>query len=539
MASASSAAQAGPSRPYALLSVSDKRGLLDLARALVERHALLASGGTARALREAGLPVQEVADYTGAAEILGGRVKTLHPRIAGGILAQRTPTHLADLEAVGGLPIDVVVCNLYPFAATVAAHPDDEAAAIEDIDIGGITLLRAAAKNHAAVLVCCDPSDYAGLAAYARGELREDVALATRKAMAAKAFALTAAYDAAIAAWFAARVAGAAAAATSTPEAAPSLPERLQLDLQRVATLRYGENPHQEAALYRAPSAAGAFEQLGGKELSYNNVVDLEAAWAMARGLGSPAVAVVKHTNPCGFAVAETPTAALSAALAADPTSAFGSIIACNRLIDMAFVETLGDLFVEVLVAPGFDPVALEALRRRKRNCRLMAANGTAASGEAASGFGLELRIGALGVLAQTPDPVRDDPELFRVVSARQPEAATLADLRFAWHVAAHVKSNAIVLVRDGAAVGVGAGQMSRVDAVDLAVRRAGARARGTVMASDAFFPFADGIERAAEAGVVAVIQPGGSVRDAEVLAAVDRLGMAMVLTGVRHFRHG
>ncbi len=304
MASAASPRHGEPARPYALLSLSDKRGLVALAQVLLERYTLLASGGTARALREAALPVQEVADYTGAAEILGGRVKTLHPRVAGGILAQRTPAQLADLGAIGGLPIDAVFGNLYPFAATVAAHPNDEAAAVEDIDIGGVTLLRAAAKNHAAVLVCCDPSDYEALGPYLRGELAEAEALSIRKAMAAKAFALTAAYDADIAGYFAA---SAATGQAPTPGTTPALPARLHLDLQQVATLRYGENPHQQAALYREPGATPAFEQLGGKELSYNNVVDLEAAWAMARGLAQPAVAVIKHTNPCGFAVAATP----------------------------------------------------------------------------------------------------------------------------------------------------------------------------------------------------------------------------------------
>jgi phosphoribosylaminoimidazolecarboxamide formyltransferase/IMP cyclohydrolase len=504
--------------PTALLSVHDKTGLEALGAALHELGwTLVASGGTAATLRAAALPVREVAELTGAAEMLGGRVKTLHPAIAGGILARREPGQLAELAAAGFGTIELVVCNLYPFAATVAARPDDEAGAIEEIDIGGVTLLRAAAKNHRDVVVCCEPAGYPALieALQAGGPT-----LAARRALALAAFRHTAAYDVAIAGWLAGRV-----------EAPDTLPGAVLLAAAAPEPLRYGENPHQRAALYRIAGAPPAWRQLGGKALSFNNLVDLEAAWAMPAGFSEPACAIVKHTNPCGLAIGATAREAFEKARAADPTSAFGAIIALNRPITLALCEAIGGLFVEALAAPAFAADALAWLAERKPAARLMQADRAPAPA-------LELRLLRDGLLVQTPDPLRDDPAGWHQLSARAPTAAELTDLAFAWQAAGHVKSNAIVLARGGSAVGIGAGQMSRVDAVALAVRRAGERARGAVLASDAFFPFADGVEAAAVAGVTAVVQPGGSRRDAEVIAAADRLGLAMLTTGVRHFRH-
>ncbi|MEY3013975.1 MAG: hypothetical protein RIT45_2710 [Pseudomonadota bacterium] len=528
--------------PFALLSVHDKTGLPELATGLTAAgYELVASGGTARVLREAGLSVRDVAEVTGAPEMLGGRVKTLHPAIAGGILARRNLRHLADLEQHGITPIDVVVCNLYPFAETVAREvpgeqPEDrELRCVEEIDIGGVTLLRAAAKNFESVVVVCDPARYADLLASLPAGGPD---VAARRALALAAFRHTAAYDAAIAAWMSAEVAADVAPTTDTDadaDADDALPARIVVRAERVQTLRYGENPHQSAALYRPEGAAPRWRQLGGKELSYNNLVDLEAAWPMPQGFAEPAVAIVKHTNPCGLAVGPTLEHAFERALAADPQSAFGSIVAVNRPVTAAFVRALGPLFVEILAAPAFDDDALALLATKKKNARLMQALPTLAT----DGLGgLELRLLGDGLLVQTCDPMDDDATDFRVVSERAPSAAEIADLAFAWQVAAHVKSNAIVLAKAGAAVGVGAGQMSRVDAVELAVRRAGAHAAGSVLASDAFFPFPDGVQAAAAAGVTAVVQPGGSMRDEQVIEAANRLGLAMWFTGRRHFRH-
>lgn len=529
----------------ALLSVHDKTGLAELGAGLhAAGYRLVASGGTARALRDADLPVLDVAEVTGAPEMLGGRVKTLHPAIAGGILARRNQRHLADLQAHGIETIDVVICNLYPFVQTIArlggaqADPEHELAGVEEIDIGGVTLLRAAAKNYESVVVCCDPADYPALL---QSLPAGGPGIAERRRLALAAFRHTAGYDAAIAGWLTGVVQAHDVAATDAAEAeiaAPErdpLPPRIALLAERAADLRYGENPHQRAALYRPLGAAPRWRQLGGKELSYNNLVDLEAAWPMPQGFAEPAVAIIKHTNPCGLAVGPTLQDAFARALAADPQSAFGSIIAVNRPVDADFVAALGSLFVEILAAPGFSEEALALLEKKKKNARLM---------QPASGLlpgaldGLDLRLLGDGLLVQTRDPMDDDATSFRVVSARAPTDAERADLGFAWRVAAHVKSNAIVLAKGGSAIGVGAGQMSRVDAVELAVRRAGEGARGAVLSSDAFFPFPDGIEAAAAAGVTAVVQPGGSMRDDVVIEAADRLGLAMVFTGRRHFRH-
>lgn len=529
-------------QPVALLSVSDKTGLLELAVGLHERgYALIASGGTARALREADLPVRDVSDLTGAPEMLGGRVKTLHPAIHGGILARRDPSSLAELAAHGFGPIDVVVCNLYPFVETIAALPGArhghtaDASAIEEIDIGGVTLLRAAAKNFEAVTVLSSPSQYERLL-----QALDDgfVPRALRRQLALAAFSATAAYDAAICNWLAEGSAFLDPDASGEVEAEATLPPMIHLALERGTPLRYGENPHQAAAIYAPRGAGPRWTQLGGKELSYNNLVDAEAAWSMPQSFSDPAVAIVKHCNPCGLATGADLPAAFAKALAADPTSAFGSVIAVNRRVDRSLVDALGALFVEALVAPGFDEDALAALRSRKKHARLLQPAAEADVSGRSVAAGLEMRAFGAGLLVQTRDPIADDPATWRVVSRRQPTDDEWRALRFAWIAAAHVKSNGIVLAVDGSAVGVGAGQMSRVDSVQVAIRRAGEAARGAVLGSDAFFPFADGVQAAAAAGVVAVVQPGGSVRDAEVIAAADELGLAMVFTGVRHFRH-
>ena len=533
----------------AILSVYDKTGLVEFARGLADLgFELVASGGTARALSAAGLPVTQVDQITGFPEILGGRVKTLHPAVHGGILARRTPAHLAELAEHGITPVDLVVCNLYPFAATVAQPGVTEPEAVEEIDIGGVTLLRAAAKNFESVAVVCDPADYGAVldALRSRRDVACNVSTTTsrdlNRRLALKAFRHTAAYDAAIATWLAptppsplpAREGGVGAPLSSQERGwgrGEDLPETIVLAAERVQTLRYGENPHQQAALYRWVGAAPAFEQLQGKELSYNNIVDLEAAWAMPQEFADPTVAIIKHTNPSGLASAASLAEAYRLAFDCDPVSAFGSIIAVNREADLALVEEIGSLFVEVLAAPAYTSDALAWLSSHKKNCRVMVARAGAAPG-------LVLRSVAGGLLAQTPDGRGVDESTWQVVTQRQPTEAERRSLAFAWLAAKHVKSNAIVFVRGAATVGVGAGQMNRVDSVYLAARRAGDRAQGAVLGSDAFFPFPDGIEAAAAAGVTAIIQPGGSLRDEEAIAAADRLGLAMIFTGERHFRH-
>jgi phosphoribosylaminoimidazolecarboxamide formyltransferase / IMP cyclohydrolase len=513
----------------ALLSVYDKTGLVAFATGLAELgFELIASGGTARALSGAGLSVTQVDQITGFPEILGGRVKTLHPAVHGGILARRTPEHLAELAAHHIALTDLVVCNLYPFAATIGRPGVTETEAVEEIDIGGVALLRAAAKNYESVTVICDPADYEGvLELLRRGEVPGAPGSARhmndRRRLALKAFRHTAAYDAAIATWL-----------TGQVEVDDPLPQALNLTAERVQLLRYGENPHQQAALYRWTGAAPAFEQFQGKELSYNNIVDLEAAWAMPQEFIEPTVAIIKHTNPSGLASAASLLEAYRLALACDPVSAYGSIIAANREVDLSLVQEIGSLFVEVLAAPGYTADALTWLAAHKKNCRVMAAPG----GAAASAPALAMRSVRDGLLVQTPDDRGTDESTWQVVTKRLPTEAERRSLSFAWLAVKHVKSNAIVFVRGTSTVGVGAGQMNRVDSVYLAARRAGDRARGAVLGSDAFIPFPDSIEAAAAAGVTAVIQPGGSLRDEEAIAAADRLGMAMVFTGERHFRH-
>jgi phosphoribosylaminoimidazolecarboxamide formyltransferase/IMP cyclohydrolase len=522
------------SRPIAraLLSVSDKTGLVPFARALAAMGvAFVSTGGTARTLAEAGLEVTDVASVTGFPEMLDGRVKTLHPAIHGGILARRdVPTHLSALDAHRIGAIDLVVVNLYPFAATVArGAPFDEC--IENIDIGGPSLIRAAAKNHDFVTVVTDPADYDAVLAEMRAN-HGATTLTLRRELTAGAFARTAAYDAAIACWFA-------------QGRGETFPQTIVLAAERAQLLRYGENPHQRAALYVTPQprpGVATARQVQGKELSYNNLNDTDAAYALAAEFDQPAVAIIKHANPCGVAVAETLASAYAKALACDPVSAFGGIIAVNRALDAETAEAIAKLFVEVVIAPDLAPGAA-AILVRKSALRVLVAGALPDPGAAE----MTLRSLAGGYLLQTADTGRVDEAALKVVTKRAPSAAETRDMLFAITVAKHVKSNAIVYAKDGATVGIGAGQMSRVDAARIAAWKAeeAARAaglpaptRGAVAASDAFFPFADGLEAIIAAGATAVIQPGGSVRDQEVIDAADRAGLAMVFTGMRHFRH-
>jgi len=498
-----------------LFSVYDKTGLVDFARPLAERGVeLIASGGTARVLREAGLTVQEVSDLTGASEILGGRVKTLHPAIHGPILSRRTPADRGQLGSLGWREIDLVVVNLYPFEETAADPGASLEEIIEQIDIGGVALLRAAAKNFAHVTVVCDPADYAPV--LAEIEAQGELSLETRRWLAVKAFSRTAAYDAVI--W------------ERLADGAARLPERFVLGLRKLADLRYGENPHQRAALYVLPGLTGPLggRLLQGKPLSYNNLLDLDAAWRAAVAFERPAVVIVKHLSPCGIACADMLAEAFPLALAGDPVSAFGGVIAANRPFDGPTARALGALFVEAIAAPAFTGEAREVLSARE-GCRLLALEQDVSDA-------VEMRSIRGGLVVQERD--WGDQAGWQVVTRRVPTGAEMAALRFAWRAVAHVKSNAILLARGEAAVGIGGGLPSRVDAVRLAVAKAGERAEGAVLASDAFFPFPDGVEVAAQAGVTAVVQPGGSVRDGRVIETADRLGLAMCFTGVRHFRH-
>jgi phosphoribosylaminoimidazolecarboxamide formyltransferase / IMP cyclohydrolase len=504
----------------AILSVYDKRDLVVFARRLGEMGwELVASGGTARLLREAGLPVVDITAVTGAPEMLGGRVKTLHPAVHGGILARDIPSDQADLAAQGITAVDLVVCNLYPFQETVARPDVTLVEAIEEIDIGGVTLLRAATKNFARVTVVCDPADYEVIL----NELQTEgqTTAETRRQLAVKAFSHTAAYDAAITNWF---------------NRDNELPSRIHLTLERVQEVRYGENPHQQGARYREPGQQGWWDsvvQHSGMALSYLNLYDAEAAWRLLHDLGrEPAVVIIKHANPCGTAVASEIGAAYRLAFECDPRSAFGGIVALNRHVDEALAaEIVANPKADVLIAPGFDQAALDLFAAKRKNMRVLAAQ---PPGPAR--FGLSRVDG--GFLAQQPDRINLDRSTWRVVSQAQPDEAQWRDLELAWIICAHTKSNAIVLVAGGVAWGVGAGQQSRVDSAELAARKAGGRARGGACASDAFYPFRDGIDAAAAAGVSAVIQPGGSIKDEEIIQAADEHGLVMVLTGERHFRH-
>jgi phosphoribosylaminoimidazolecarboxamide formyltransferase / IMP cyclohydrolase len=514
----------------ALVSVHDKTGIVDFARGLRDLGVeVLSTGGTARTLREAGVPVRDVSEVTGFPEMLDGRVKTLHPKIHGGILARRdSPEHVAALEQHGIPAIDLVVISLYPFEATVARPGVTPEEAIEQIDIGGPAMIRAAAKNHAAVAVVTDASQYATVL----GELRTShgaLSEATRRGLAREAFRRTAEYDAAIARYF-----------LSGGGSTSNFPERVRIDVERVAALRYGENPHQGAALYRevrGPAfGLGAMRQLHGPELGYNNLLDLSAALGLLLEFPDPAAVVIKHTNPCGAALGSTVAEAMVRAKASDPVSIYGGIVGVNRTLDMGVVAALSGIFVEILFAPAFAADALQELVGTKKKCRVL----ELACQRPAAGR-LELRSVLGGVLAQSADDADLDPDALRVVTRRQPTADEHTALRFAWRVAKHVKSNAIVLATADQVIGVGAGQMNRLDSARLAVLRAGEAklsTRGAVCASDAFFPFRDGLDVVARAGTTAVIQPGGSLRDADVIAAADEHGMAMLFTGIRHFRH-
>ena len=506
----------------ALVSVFDKQGLDRLAGALAAAGVeVVSTGSTAAALEGHGLAVTRVEELTGFPELLDGRVKTLHPKVHAGLLADRArPGHRAELEAAGIAPFDLVVVNLYPFEDTVADAGVEESVAVERIDVGGPAMVRAAAKNHAWVAVVCDPGDYPLVeAALAAG----GTTAAERRALAARAFARTAAYDAAVAAWLSA--------------AGQGFPERLTVAGRLRQPLRYGENPHQRAAFYAVegpggPWGLGAAEQIAGKELSYNNLLDADAALALAaEHAGRPFAVVVKHTNPCGAAFGATLEEAYAGALEGDPVSAYGGVVGLSRPLDAATARRIAGIFNEVVVAPGFDQEALAVLAG-KPSLRLVRVDPARPAGR------LGVRSVAGGLLAQQPDPGGDDPAAWTLQAGDPPDPGLLADLALAWSVAGHVKSNAIVLARDGRVVGVGAGQQSRVDSVRIAVAKAGDRAKGAAAGSDAFFPFPDGVEALAAAGVRAVAQPGGSVRDPEVTAAAAAAGMAMLHTGRRHFRH-
>jgi phosphoribosylaminoimidazolecarboxamide formyltransferase/IMP cyclohydrolase len=509
----------------ALLSVSDKRGLVDFGRELVELGVtILSTGGTARALREAGVKVTPVSEHTGFPEILNGRVKTLHPKVHGGILARHDEaSHKAALEEHGIPAIGLVAVNLYPFSQTVAREGVTLAEAIEKIDIGGPTMVRAAAKNARTVTIVVDPDDYPAIIA----ELRVNEGSTTpetRHTMCRKAFQHTAAYDSAISSYF-----------ENLADDMDELPTSTALSLVKVASLRYGENPHQRAALYR-PGSRSAYglvqaKQHQGKQLSYNNYVDLEAAWSLSREFEDPFCAIIKHTNPCGAAIGNDPAEAYKKALETDPVSAFGSIIAFNRTVDAKVASELKSLFVEAVIAPSYEDEALEIFSRKKA-LRIMEMD----PGQKPDP--LEFKRVDGGFLIQDRDSFFTREQDLKVVTKRKPSEDELANLLFAWKVCKHVKSNAILFASNGQTVGVGAGQMSRVDSAMLAGSRARLSTSGCVMASDAFFPFRDGIDEAAKAGVKAVIEPGGSKRDQEVIDAADEHGMAMVFTGVRHFKH-
>jgi len=530
----------------ALLSVFDKTGIVDLAQRLHGlSYTLLSTGGTAAALREAGLPVTDIARFTDHPEILGGRVKTLHPKVHGGLLGDPgKPEHRADMERAGVVPIHLAVVNLYPFQSVASRADASLDELVEMIDIGGPAMIRSAAKNHVCVGVVVDPADY--------GTIAEELAISgtlragTRRRLAVKAFSHTAAYDAVIRDTLARRFAevDAGAAAPEAPGGAVAagterglFPDDLTLCFRRQALLRYGENPHQKAALYEdagaPPGTVATARQLQGKELSFNNLLDLDAAWRLVREFETPAAVIVKHNNPCGAAMAATAAEAFALARKTDPVSAFGGIVAFNRGLDAEAATAVTGLFLECLIAPGYSAAAREILAA-KGALRVLEI-GPASRPISAD---LDLRRISGGLLVQEADAKDTDLARARVATRRAPTQEELHALDFAWRVAKHVKSNAIVLAREERTLGIGAGQMSRVDSVRLAVMKAQEPTAGAALASDAFFPFRDGLDEAARAGVAAVVQPGGSVRDEEIIAAADEHGMAMLFTGVRHFRH-
>jgi phosphoribosylaminoimidazolecarboxamide formyltransferase/IMP cyclohydrolase len=512
----------------ALLSVSDKTGIVEFARSLVELGVeIVSTGGTARALSEANVPVRAVEDFTGFPEMMDGRVKTLHPRLYAGLLAVRdNDEHLRAAAEHSIEPVDLVCVNLYPFEQTVARGDATPEEIVENIDIGGPTMIRAAAKNSAFAVVVVDPSDYQVLV----NELMQPsgcISLSTRQRLAAVAFATTARYDAAISSWFAQRE-------------DEDFPQQRTLAYEKAAELRYGENPHQRAAYYAEVGAPthllAGVSQLHGKELSFNNLLDLSAARELVEDFSEPACAIVKHNNPCGCALGRTAQDAYERAFASDPVSAYGGVIALNRPVDEACAQALSKQFIEVLLAPGFEPEALAVLTQKKNVRLLELPDWPEPTG------GLEAKPVIGGLLVQDRDEVSETADQMNVMTTKQPSDAEWQDMRFAWQVCRHVRSNAIVIAREGATIGIGAGQMSRVDAVRIAIEKAQAGQpdllAGSSLASDAFFPFADGPQLAIDAGVAAIIQPGGSVRDEEVVAVADTANVAMVATGIRHFRH-
>jgi phosphoribosylaminoimidazolecarboxamide formyltransferase/IMP cyclohydrolase len=519
----------------ALISVSDKTGLVDFARRLQSHSVeLISTGGTAQMLREAGLEVKDVSDLTGFPEILNGRVKTLHPKVHGGLLAIRdNPDHQRQVGENDIEYIDMVVVNLYPFRETTAQADVTVENAIENIDIGGPSMIRSASKNFEDVVVVVDPSDYTLIADEMDAEGGE-VSLATRLRLARRAFEMTAQYDAAISDFLESSVELDEASGELRVEKTDALPARFTLFAKKETDLRYGENPHQRAALYVTGAARGLAraEKLQGKELSFNNLIDLEAAWSLVSDLSETACAIIKHTNPCGAATAPDIREAFEKARATDPVSAFGGIIGFNRPVTEAAARAIAETFFEAIIAPHYQAGAIEALAGKK-NLRIMRMDSDA-NDEAR----FDVRMIGGGLLVQDRDRGTLDDADLRVVTERMPTEEEMKALGFAWIVAKHVKSNAIVYARDGQLVGVGAGQMSRVDSVKIGAMKAQLPVAGTVMASDAFFPFRDGVDEAARAGITAVIQPGGSVRDEEVIAAANEHKLAMVLTGMRHFKH-
>jgi phosphoribosylaminoimidazolecarboxamide formyltransferase / IMP cyclohydrolase len=514
----------------ALMSVSDKLGLADFARGLVAAGVeIYSTGGTRKHLEAEGIPVRDVAEYTGFPEMMGGRLKTLHPKVHGGILCRHDdPGDMEALAKHGILTFELVVVNLYPFEATVARADVSDEEAIEQIDIGGPTMVRAAAKNHAFTTIVTSTQQYCDILEQLNA--RGATTLELRRKLAAAAFAHTARYDRHIADYFAGTV------------ASDVFPATLHLSARRKASLRYGENPHQQAAVYVDPhhtaASVVAAQQLHGKELSYNNLLDLDSALAIVRDFADPAAVVIKHNNPCGAAVSATLADSLRRAMEGDPLSAYGSVLGLNRRMDAATAEVLTapGLFVEAIVAPDFEPQAAEILTtvpKWKANVRLLKVGEV---GPSPAGWSYRWLTG--GLLVQEADVTADPEQDWKVVTERQPTAAQMADLGIAWALVRHVKSNAIVLAKDGMLLGAGAGQMSRVDSTEIAIRKAGQRAAGSVLASDAFFPFPDSIELAAAAGVTAIIQPGGSRNDDQVIAACNQRGLAMIFTGRRHFKH-
>ena len=504
----------------ALISVSDKTGILDFARELTRFNVeIISTGGTGKTLRDAGLTVRDISDVTGFPEMMDGRVKTLHPRVHGGLLAIRdNPEHVAALEQHGIEPIDLVVVNLYPFADTIKRPDVTREEAIEQIDIGGPAMIRSAAKNARDVAVVVSSVQYARVI----DELNQNngaLSLATRNTLAQKAFEHTAQYDIMVSSYLAG--------------SSDALPDRLSWTMNKIADLRYGENPHQQAALYQTSTIGGIANAavLSGKEMSFNNYVDAEAAWQLVCDFEQNACAIIKHTNPAGVGLAETPAEAYKKALATDPVSAFGGIVAFNRTVDAAAAEEVTKIFTEVVIARGYEDAALEVLRAKK-NLRVIRMS------DVEQPAGVELKQIGGGMLVQTRDDHKLDPAELNIVTTRKPTDEEIRALLFAWIVCKHTKSNAIVYARADQTVGVGAGQMSRVDSVKIGAMRAQLPVAGSVLASDAFFPFRDGIDEAARHGITAVIQPGGSVRDEEVIAAANEHGLAMVFTSVRHFKH-